>query len=516
MFAIEYILTGVAVLLLLSILASKASGRLGVPALLLFLAVGMLAGSEGPGGIPFDDAYAAQFLGVVALVFILFAGGLDTAWEDVRPVFGKAVALSTVGVLVTAALVGLFAWGVLGFSPLAGLLLGAIVSSTDAAAVFAVLRARSVGLKGEIKPLLELESGSNDPMAVFLTAGLTGLLVNQNSSVIGLIPMFFQQMALGTALGYGLGRGMVFVINRMRLEYEGLYPVFTLALVVLTYGATASLGGNGFLAVYIAGLVMGNNDFIHKQSLIRFHDGLAWLMQIAMFLTLGLLVFPSRLVPIVGVGLLVALFLMFVARPVSVFLTLAFVRSEWREKAMVSWVGLRGAVPIILATFPLLAGVPQADTIFNIVFFIVLSSVLLQGTTLPLAARWLGVDAPLLVRRHYPLEFIQTGDFNIKSGLVEISIAHDSPAIGRRIVELRLPREALIVLIGRGDELIVPNGGTVIEAGDTLLVLADKEARAEVRAIVGSLHQTETGTIETSELQELAVQSNAEGQRQQK
>nr|MBA3715657.1 potassium/proton antiporter [Pyrinomonadaceae bacterium] len=313
MFAIEYILTGVAVLLLLSILASKASGRLGVPALLLFLAVGMLAGSEGPGGIPFDDAYAAQFLGVVALVFILFAGGLDTAWEDVRPVFGKAVALSTVGVLVTAALVGLFAWGVLGFSPLAGLLLGAIVSSTDAAAVFAVLRARSVGLKGEIKPLLELESGSNDPMAVFLTAGLTGLLVNQNSSVIGLIPMFFQQMALGTALGYGLGRGMVFVINRMRLEYEGLYPVFTLALVVLTYGATASLGGNGFLAVYIAGLVMGNNDFIHKQSLIRFHDGLAWLMQIAMFLTLGLLVFPSRLVPIVGVGLLVALFLMFVA-----------------------------------------------------------------------------------------------------------------------------------------------------------------------------------------------------------
>lgn len=239
----------------------------------------------------------------------------------------------------------------------------------------------------------------------FLTLGLTGLLVNRNSSLIGLIPLFFQQMALGALLGYGMGRGMVLVINRMRLEYEGLYPVFTVALLVLTYSATASLGGNGFLAVYIAGLVLGNNDFIHKQSLIRFHDGLAWLTQITMFLTLGLLVFPSRLVPVIGVGLLVALFLMFVARPVSVFLALAFAKTRWREKAMVSWVGLRGAVPIILATFPLLAGVPQADTIFNLVFFIVLTSVLLQGTTLPLVARWLDVDAPLPVRRQYPLAF---------------------------------------------------------------------------------------------------------------
>ncbi|MDQ3175729.1 MAG: cation:proton antiporter, partial [Acidobacteriota bacterium] len=221
--------------------------------------------------------------------------------------------------------------------------------------------------------------------------------------------------------------------------YEGLYPVFTLALVLFIYSATASLGGNGFLAVYIAGLVLGNKDFIHKQSLVRFHDGLAWLMQIAMFLTLGLLVFPSRLVPVAGVGLLVALFLMFVARPVSVFLTLAFASGGWREKAMISWVGLRGAVPIILATFPLLAGVPQADTIFNLVFFIVLTSVLLQGTTLALVARWLGVDAPLPVRRQYPLEFTQNADFKIKSGLVEIPIPDDSPSVGRRIVELRLP-----------------------------------------------------------------------------
>ncbi len=516
MVTIEHVLLGAAVLLLLSIFASKASGRLGVPALLLFLFVGMLSGSEGLGRIPFDDAYVAQFLGVVALVFILFAGGLDTAWESVRPVVWKALALSTLGVLVTAALVGVFAAGILGFSLLEGLLLGAIVSSTDAAAVFAVLRARSVGLRGEIKPLLELESGSNDPMAVFLTVGLTGLLFNRNSSLIGLIPLFFQQMALGALFGYGMGRAMVFVVNRIRLEYEGLYPVFTLALVALTYGATASLGGNGFLAVYIAGLLMGNNDFIHKRSLIRFHDGLAWLMQITMFLTLGLLVFPSRLVPVIGVGLLVALFLMFVARPASVFLALAFANTGWREKAMVSWVGLRGAVPIILATFPLLAGVPQADMIFNLVFFIVLTSVLLQGTTLPLVARWLDVDAPLPVRRQYPLEFTETGDFKIKSGLVEVHISQDSPAVGRRIVELRLPGEALIVLVGREDELVVPNGGTVIQARDTLLVMADKRTLAEVRAIVGSPHQTESGTIEPSEPEETAVRTEMEGERQQK
>jgi len=503
MIATEYILLGVALLLLLSIVASKASGRLGVPSLLLFLGVGMLAGSEGVGRIPFDDAYVAQFLGVVALVFILFAGGLDTSWASVRPVVWKAVALSTFGVLATALLVGAFAAGVLGFSLLQGLLLGAIVSSTDAAAVFAVLRARSVGLKGEIKPLLELESGSNDPMAVFLTVGLTGLLVNRNSSIIGLIPLFFQQMALGALLGYGMGRALVFIVNRIKLEYEGLYPVFTLALVMLTYGATASLGGNGFLAVYIAALVMGNNDFIHKQSLIRFHDGLAWLMQITMFLTLGLLVFPSRLVPVIGFGLLVALFLMFVARPISVFLALAFAKTGWRENAMVSWVGLRGAVPIILATFPLLAGVPQADTIFNLVFFIVLTSVLIQGTTLSVAARWLGVNAPLPVRRRYPLEFVKTGDFKIKSSLVEIPIPRDSPAVGRRIVELRLPSEALIVLIGREDELVLPNGGTVIEAGDTLLLMADSRMRAEVCAIVGSRQQTEPDTTPPSAVAEL-------------
>lgn len=479
---VEYILLGVAVLLLVSIFASKASGRFGVPALVLFLTVGMLAGSEGPGGIYFDNAGVAQFLGVVALVYILFAGGLDTEWKGVRPVVGRAVSLATVGVAITAGLVGVFAAYALGFSLIEGLLLGAIVSSTDAAAVFAVLRSRSVSLKGEVKPLLELESGSNDPMAVFLTAGLTGLLVNPGSSIASLIPDFFQQMILGALLGYGFGRGMLFILNRARLEYEGLYPVLTLALVALAYSGTAAVGGNGFLAVYIAGLVLGNNDFIHRQSLMRFHDGIGWLMQIAMFLTLGLLVFPSHLAGVIGSGVIVALFLMFVARPVSIFLTLAPTKMNWREKTMISWVGLRGAVPIILGTFPLLAGVEKAEMIFNLVFFIVLTSVLLQGTTLPLAARLLGVDAPFKRQKRYPLEFIEMGDSKFKSGLVEIPVAAKSPAVGTPIVSLGLPDDALIVLIGRGDEFVIPNGATVIEPDDTLLVLAGEKSLKELRS----------------------------------
>src|SRR6185295_1976295 len=341
---------------------------------LLFIVLGMLAGSDGPGGIPFDDAHLAQSLGVVALALILFSGGLDTEWASVRPVLGKGLALSTVGVLITAILVGLFAKVVLGFSLLEGVLLGAIVSATDAAAVFSVLRARSVGIKGHVRPLLELESGSNDPMAVFLTTGLIGIMTHPGESVFSLIPMFIQQMALGAALGYAMGKLIVLTINRLALEFEGLYPVLTLSLILLTYGAVAALGGNGFLSVYIAGLIMGKNDFIHKRSVTRFHDGLAWLMQIAMFLALGLLVFPSHLLPIVGLGLLSSLFLMLIARPVSVLVTLAFSRMGLNEKLMISWVGLRGAVPIVLATFPLLAGMPKSEIIFDLVFFIVLTS----------------------------------------------------------------------------------------------------------------------------------------------
>ncbi|HWQ35265.1 MAG TPA: potassium/proton antiporter [Blastocatellia bacterium] len=480
MIALEYLLLGAATLLLLSILFSRASSRLGVPVLLIFLAIGMLAGSDGPGGIYFDNARIAQALGVVSLVFILFAGGLETKWQAVRPVLWQGLSLATLGVFLTAFLVGWFARIALGFSWVEGLLLGAIVSSTDAAAVFAVLRSRSVRLRSTLEPLLELESGSNDPMAVFLTIGLIQLLSVPGASVTKLVLMFFLQMGLGAGMGLALGRAGPWIINRSRLEYEGLYPVLTIALVLLTYGATSMLGGNGFLAAYLAGILLGNSDFIHKRSLIRFHDGLAWLMQIAMFLTLGLLVFPKRLVPVIAPGLMVAGFLILVARPLSVLISLALARLSLREKAMVAWTGLRGAAPIILATFPLLAGIAGAETYFNLVFFIVLTSSLLQGTTIPLLARWLRVEAPKPVRRESPPEFDLAEQ--TRNELVEIQVPADSAAAGHRVMDLALPQGTLIVLLFRDSESIVPGGGTVIEAGDRLIVFAARDALAATEA----------------------------------
>ncbi|WP_447980036.1 potassium/proton antiporter [Candidatus Nitrospira bockiana] len=480
--SIETIFLGASVLLLISVLASKASARLGVPALLLFLLIGMFAGSEGPGGIEFDYPRLVQSVGVVALVFILFAGGLDTEWASVRPVLWQGVALSTLGVALTALLVAWFVVRVLDFSLFEGLLLGSIVSSTDAAAVFAVLRSRNVSLKPPLRPLLELESGSNDPMAVFLTTGFITLLVNTDSSLMDLLPMFTRQMSVGALLGWVMGHGMVFAINRSRLEYDGLYPVLSLSLVLFTYGLTDALGGNGFLAAYLAGLIMGNSSFVHKVSLMRFHDGLAWLMQITMFLVLGLQVFPSHIVPIVGVGLLVSLFLMLIARPLSVFVTLAFTRMSWAEKTMISWVGLRGAVPIILATFPLLAGVPQANMIFNVVFFIVLTSVLLQGTSLPVVARWLRLDAPLPRAPEYSLP-LESPD-SIRTGLAEITIPPTSKAVGKQIVELGLPKQVVVMMIGRNKHAFIPTGRSVLQPDDKLLVFADKEMLLDTMRII--------------------------------
>ncbi len=471
---IEYLLFGASCLLLISILASKASSWLGIPALLLFLLIGMLAGSDGPGHIYFNDPFLAQLLGVVALTFILFGGGLDSDWTQLRPALLPGLLLSTLGVLITAILVGWFATLILGFSWLEGLLLGAVVSSTDAAAVFSILRATHVRLKGKLIPLLELESASNDPMAVFLTIGFVHLLTTPTASVFLLIPTFFQQMGIGAVIGYAMGRAMVLVVNHIRLSYEGLYPVLSLSLALFTYAITAALGGSGFLAVYLAGLVMGSRHFIHKQSLIRFHDGLSWLTQIVMFLTLGLLVFPSQLIPIFIAGLLMAGFLILVARPVSVLLSLLFTTMPFREKAFVAWVGLRGAVPIVLATFPLLAGVHQSQLIFNLVFFIVLTSVLLQGTSIPLVARWLKVIAPVSAppaQRREP-EPPQP----LRGALVELTIPERSPVVGKQLVDVDVPSEALIVLLKRDHEFLMPGGGTILQAGDTLLVLANPES----------------------------------------
>ncbi len=457
-----------AVLLIVSIIATRASNRFGVPALILFLAIGMLAGSEGPGGIDFADYQLAQTIGVIALVYILFSGGLDTDWPAIRPVLGQGMVLVNVGVLLSALIVSLFAMWVLQLSWIEAFLLGAVVSSTDAAAVFAVMRDRQVNLKHNLEPLIELESGSNDPIAVFLTLGITNLIMTPGSSLLSLVPNFLLQMVLGAGGGYLLGRLMVLAINRIRLKQEGLYVVFTLGFTILTYAVVALIGGNGFLAVYLAGIVVGNKNIVHKRSILRFHDGIAWLMQIAMFLSLGLLIFPSQLLPVAGPGLLLALFLVFVARPLSVFASLFWFRRSWRQLSMVSWAGLRGAVPIVLATFPLLAGVPSAGLIFNVVFFIVVISVLLQGLTIAQVARWLGLSA---TEKSVLSSQMFVPEVRLSSQLVEAVVPEHSALNGLALIEIGLPRSLLVVQVQRGAETIIPNGSTVIVTGDHLLLL---------------------------------------------
>ncbi len=479
--AFELVLLLTALLLLLSVAANRVSSRFGVPALLPFLAIGMLAGADGPGGIYFDDARLSQSIGVLALVFILFSGGLDTDWRAIRPVLVSGLVLANLGVLLSTLVVGGLAAWALGLPLLHGLLLGAIISSTDAAAVFAVMRASGVHLGGRLEALAELESGSNDPIAVFLTTALIGLLVTPGATVLSLVPQFFVQMALGAAAGLALGYAGAFIINRIHLSIEGLYPALTVALMLLAYGGTAALGGNGFLAVYIAGIVLGNRDLVHKRSLLRFHDACAWLMQIAMFLVLGLLVFPSQLVPVAGAGMFVAAVLIVVARPVSVFAALAFARFSVREKLMIAWIGLRGAAPIVLATFPLLAGVPEAGTLFNLVFFVVLTSVLVQGTTIPLVGRWLGLNRPA-EEPTPPRAYVPA--ISTESRVAQMTIPPGSPLAGRTVMELGLPPGALIVAIDRANQRLVPSGATVLQPGDRLLVLADEGAQAEAARVL--------------------------------
>lgn len=433
----------------------------------------MLAGSEGIGGIHFDDPKIAQFIGIVALNFILFSGGLDTNWTSVRPILREGIVLSTIGVFLTAMSLGTFVWLITDFTIYESMLLGSIVSSTDAAAVFSILRSKSLALKTNLRPTLELESGSNDPMAYVLTIAFLTLVINQDQNVISIIALFFQQMILGGIAGFSFGRLSKFIINKIKLDFEGLYPVLVIALMFITFSATDFLGGNGFLAIYICAVYLGNQDLIHKKTILKMYDGLAWLMQIVLFLTLGLLVFPSDVFPYVGIGLLISLFLIIIARPISVFISLMFFKMKLRRRFYISWVGLRGAVPIVFATYPLLAGIEKANIIFNIVFFISVTSVLIQGTTLSIAAKWLHVALPEKVK---PFSEIDKFILDIpKSSMKEFEILTDCFAVNKRIVDLNFPKSAFIIMIKRRGEYIRPGGSTLIEAHDTLMVLADNQ-----------------------------------------
>ncbi|GGG97910.1 K+/H+ antiporter [Polaribacter pacificus] len=480
---IENILLVGSLLLFISIVVGKTSYRFGVPTLILFLTIGMLAGSEGIAGIRFNDPKIAQFIGIVSLNFILFSGGLDTNWKSVKPILKEGIMLSTVGVLLTAVTLGTFVWFVTDFTIFESLLLGSIVSSTDAAAVFSILRSKNLALKNNLRPTLELESGSNDPMAYVLTISFLTLVINQDQNYVTIILMFLQQMVLGGIAGFTFGKISKMTINKIKLGFEGLYPVLVIALMFITFSATDFIGGNGFLSIYICAVYLGNQDLIHKSTILKMFDGIAWLMQIVLFLTLGLLVFPSEIIPYMGIGLLISVFLILVARPISVFISLLFFKMKLRRKFYISWVGLRGAVPIVFATYPLLAGIEKANMIFNIVFFISVTSVLIQGTTLSIFAKWLNVALPDEVK---PIAENDRYILNLpKSAMKEVSIPPNSFAVSKRIIDLHFPKSAFIIMIKRDGKFVRPGGSTIIEADDILVVLLDNEdSLAEVNEVL--------------------------------
>lgn len=470
-----------AVLLFFSVIAGKAGFRFGVPVLLLFLGVGMLFGSDGL-GIQFNNPTSAQFIGMIALSIILFSGGMDTKYTEIKPVAGQGVILATLGVVLTTAITGYFIYWITGiisdFSTLTlteSLLMAAVMSSTDSASVFSILRSKRQGLKEQLRPMLELESGSNDPMAYMLTL----LLIQIIQAPAGEVSlwysagMFLLQMSVGAIAGYLLGRLAVWMMNRLNVDNQSLYPILLLACVFFIFSVTELIKGNGYLAVYIAGLVVGNHKIQHKKSTATFFDGFTWLFQIVMFLTLGLLVNPRDLLPVAGLGLLVGIFMILFARPVSVFLCLApFRKMSTKAKLYVSWVGLRGAVPIIFATYPLIAQVQYASLIFNVVFFITIVSLLTQGTTVSYMAKLLGLSEQ---------EKKQNNDFGmelpeeIKSAMSEIEVIPSLLANGNHLMDLTLPDNTLVVMVKRDKHFFIPRGRTKLNEGDKLLVITDND-----------------------------------------
>jgi cell volume regulation protein A len=446
----------------------------------LFLGLGMLVGSDGIGWIHFDDFKLAEAVGVVALALILFEGGLAAGWGEIRPVLRPAAGLALVGTVVTAAVTGLFASWLFGFSTIEGLLLGSIVASTDGAAVFSLLR--GAGLRRRLERTLEGEAGMNDPIAVLLVLGFIEWELNPGYGVPDMALLFAQQLGIGIVAGLAVGLFGRWAFQRVRLSSPGLYPVATLAIAALAFGAAAALHGSGFLAVYLAGLALGTGEIPAKRTITAFHEGLAWVAQLGMFLTLGLLVFPSELGEVAGKGTLLALIVVFLARPLAVLLSTLGSGFDIRGKALLGWAGLRGAVPVVLATFPVLDGVPRSDEFFNIVFFAVLLSTLLQGTTIEPVARWLGVtsDEPSRVP-----SLIEVGTVReLGADVVEHVVRAGDAAVGARLRDLGLPRDALVSLIVRGDEALLPRGSTRLETGDRMLVLVRREVVAQLPGLV--------------------------------
>lgn len=468
------------ILLFVSIVVGKTGYRFGVPTLLLFLMVGMAFGSDGL-GIQFHSAKEAQFIGMVALSIILFSGGMDTKFSDIKPVLAQGIVLSTVGVFLTALFAGLFIWWLSGMSwtnihfPLiSSLLLAATMSSTDSASVFAILRSQKINLKHNLRPMLELESGSNDPMAYMLTVVLIQLTQSANMGAMGIVGSFMIQFLVGAVAGYLLGKLAILMLNRLNIDNQALYPILLLSFVFFTFSLTDLLGGNGYLAVYIAGIMVGNARIMHRKEINTFMDGLTWLFQIIMFLCLGLLVNPHEMFEVALVALLIGLFMIVVARPLSIFICmLPFGKKvTLKSRLFVSWVGLRGAVPIIFATYPVVEQVRGADAIFNIVFFITIVSLIIQGTTVSRMANWLGLSMPMpKTGNEFGVELPE----EIDSDLRDLTVTEELLARGTTLKEMNIPKGTLVMIVKRGDAYLVPNGQLQLELGDKLLLISEKK-----------------------------------------
>ena len=478
-FNAENILLLGAVLIFCSILVSKTGYRFGIPSLLIFLIVGMLFGTDGL-GLEFGNAGQAQFIGMMALSIILFSGGVDTKISEIKPVLTPGILLSTLGVLTTTALTGLFIFYIshwtgldIHMSLVVSLLLAATMSSTDSASVFSILRSQRMNLKHNLRPMLELESGSNDPMAYMLTIVLIQLVGNNDAGGWQILVDFSFQFVLGGLAGYGIGKFMVWINNKINLSNTSLYPILTLSLVFFTFTVTDLFKGNGYLAVYIAGIVMGNAKTIHSKETETFFDGLTWLVQIVMFLTLGLLVNPHELIAVAPTALLIGIFMMTIARPLSVILCLLPFRNLTNKaRLFVSWVGLRGAVPIIFATYPVVSNIEGADQIFNIVFFITLLSLILQGSTISAFARKLDLALPIeKTGNDFGVELPE----EINSSLNDMTVTEEMLTNGSQLADMKLPKGTLVMIIKRGDEYIVPNGTVCLHIGDKLLLISEKQ-----------------------------------------
>lgn len=480
--SLELILLGLSVLFLLSIMAGKASSKFGVPALLLFLLVGMLCGSDGL-GIQFEDIYVAQTIGTVALCIILFSGGMDTKISEIKPVAAQGLVLATVGVALMSLITGVLVWFIMGLTMeaagiglMASLLLASTMSSTDSASVFAILRSKGLHLKNNLRPTLELESGSNDPMAYILVLVFMDIVkAGTTPSVWYVLGMIAMQLCIGLLAGFAFGKLAVWAINRIKIDNSSLYPILVFTFCIFIFSATYFMKGNGYLAVYVGGLIIGNSSFQHKRSTMGFFNGLTWLFQLLMFLTLGLLVNPHELLDVWLPGLIISVVMIFVSRPISVLLSLLpFRKIALRDKIYVSWCGLRGAVPIIFAILPLAADVPHARLIFNIVFFCTLVSLLVQGTSLPIVAKWLKLDDEtndLKGLEDFDVDFSD----EIKSVTTEITVTGKVLERGNHLMDWGLPDKTLVVMVKRGDKFFVPTGKTVLHEGDKLLIITDDQ-----------------------------------------